>query len=333
VKTGKKLGLFGGVFLVAVILSVALPVTAADPAVTEGPPLTYARTKCGVTVLDGKIYVIGGKGDDNNPTPPIEVFDPATNQWQVLGPKSWPQNSGYSGHQFAVGGKLYSFGGKSVDGKSRNKKGYVFDPTTESWQELPGEASMGHYDGQGAVVGTKIYLFGGEDDALTNEAFDYAKAVDIYDTATGEWSVGAPQPNPRQDAYAVPFGNKIYIVAGQGGNKDDATTDTMEVYDIETDTWQTGFTIPYPWEVPRAVVVNDKVYILTGKGEGSMFIIEFDPRAMTFKEMSATLKTPRYEGAVVALGNKIYCITGKSLEGDLLTSMEIYDPTKDTYYQ
>ena len=227
--------------VIAVVLVAASVIAAASP-ITLGPPNSIGRAKCSAFVMDNKIWLVGGQGDKkvNLGIVPIEVFDLAKNTWTTLGPNSCPPN-GYSSTIVGINGKIYCLGGKGYNLPDRNKKAYVFDPETECWDELPGQASMGHYDGSGAVIGTKIYLFGGEDDNLTNEAFDYAKAVDVYDTATGKWSTMYPQPNPRQDAWALAVGKKIYIIAGQGANADDATTTTIEILDTKANTWTIGY--------------------------------------------------------------------------------------------
>lgn len=317
--------------VIAVVLVAASVIAAASP-ITLGPPNKIGRAKCCAVVMDGKFWLIGGQGDKkvNVGIVPIEVLDLKTNTWTTLGPNSCPP-AGYSAHMFAVNGKIYCLGGKGYNPADRNKKAFVFDPETESWDELPGQASSGHYDGQGCLIGTKIFLFGGEDDALTNEAFDYAKAVDVYDTATGKWSTMYPQPNPRQDSWAVPVDKKIYILAGQGANADDATTTTIEILDTETNTWTIGYDLGFQWEVPRAALIRNKVYILTGKGEGSSLILQFDPETCKSKVSVTALKVLRNEGSIVEYKGKIYVIAGKNMEGKYENSMEIYDPSHDTF--
>ncbi|MGE5551858.1 MAG: Kelch repeat-containing protein [Bacteroidota bacterium] len=317
--------------VVAVVLVAASVMAAASP-ITLGPPNKYGRAKCCAFVMDNKIWLVGGQGDKkvNVGIVPIEVFDLKTNTWTTLGPNSCPP-AGYSSQIFAVRGKIYCLAGKYYNPADRNYKAFVFDPKTESWDELPGQATMNHYDGAGAVVGTKIYLFGGEDETLKNEGFDYAKNVDVYDTRTGKWSTMAPQPNPRQDAWALAVGSKVYIIAGQGANKDDATTRSIEIFDTRTNTWSAGKDLDFEWEVPRIVMVKDKAYILTGKGEGSSLIVQFDPKTFACKVAKTALKTLRNEGSVVEYKGKIYVIAGKNMDGKFETSMEIYDPALDTF--
>lgn len=238
--------------VVAVVLVAVSVVAAAASPITLGAPNKFGRAKPCAVLMDGKIYLFGGQGDKkvNLGIVPMEVYDIKANTWTTMGPNSWPPQC-YSAHAFVYRGKLYTAGGKGYSAPERNKKAFVYDPATESWDELPGEASSGHYDGQGCVIGSKLYLFGGEDDNLTNEAFDYAKAVDVFDAKTGKWSTMAPQPNPRQDSWAINVKGKIYIIAGQGANKDDATTKSIEIFDTKTNTWSAGKDLDFEWEVPQ----------------------------------------------------------------------------------
>jgi hypothetical protein len=77
----KKVLAFCG--LLGIVLG--LVALAAEPW-TQGPSLNVARYKCRALVLDGKIYVIGGRDPKN--TAPIEVFDPALGKWEIVGPLS-----------------------------------------------------------------------------------------------------------------------------------------------------------------------------------------------------------------------------------------------------
>jgi len=213
--------------LLAILTGVVLGVAslAAEPWV-EGPALNVARYKCRALVLDGKIYVIGGRDPDKN-VAPVEVFDPAV-QW-VSGrssaphPKTrmrcpaWRASRGSSTHWempcvASFEGKLYALGGRTSE-KVRTKVGYVLDLAGEGskWTQLPGTATFGHGDAGYGVIGTKVYLVSGEDDSLPNEGWDYVKAVDVFDMSTHNWSSAAPIPFGRED-----FGPSHPLGAAQG---------------------------------------------------------------------------------------------------------------------
>lgn len=290
-----------------------------------GPSLNVARYKCRAVVLDGKIYVIGGR--DPKDIAPVEVFDPAKGVWEVLGPSA--PNAWEASCVAAVGGKIYSLGGRTKD-RVRPKIGYVWDPAAGrvEWRLLPGAATQGHGDAACAVIGTKIYLITGEDDAFSNDAWDYGKAVDVFDTATYTWSLASPIPFGREDFDAIALENKIYVFGGQGGAESGPLT-WLDIYDAEMDSWihiEDG--LPIPWEQPRVAVIGKTIYVMTGKGDAAFFAYAFDPFTFTWKEITPP-PVPIFECAMVALNGKIYVIGGQDFDGKILATVWIYDPNLD----
>lgn len=298
---------------------------AADPWV-QGPSLNVPRYKCRAVVLDGKIYVIGGRDPKN--IAPIEVFDPAVGKWEIVGPS--PTNAYEMPCVAAIGGKIYSLGGRTAE-KVRPKGGYVWDPASGKveWVELPGTATQGHGDAAYGVIGTKIYLISGEDDSLPNEGWDYGKAVDVFDTTTFTWSLAAPIPFGREDFDAIAVGEKIFVFGGQGGAESSAVA-WLDIYDAKTDSWQhIEEGLPIPWEQPRVAAIGDQIYIMTGKGDAAFFAYRLDTTTMTWVEITPP-PVAIFECAVVALNGKIYVIGGQDLfEGNTLATVWIYDPSLD----
>jgi len=83
------------------------------------------------SVLDGKIYVIGGQSQGEEWTNTVEVFDPATNSWStpVTGGTFTARRSLAA---ITVNGKIYALGG--YDGKYLNTN-EVFTPITNGVNE------------------------------------------------------------------------------------------------------------------------------------------------------------------------------------------------------
>lgn len=311
--------------LTVIVWTLVVTVGLAEGPWSLGPSLNVARYKCRAVVLDGKIYVIGGRDPKN--VAPVEVFDPAKGVWEVLGPSA--PNAWEMPCVAVVEGKIYSLGGRTID-KVRTKVGYVWDPAVGKveWVQLPGAATQGHGDAACAVIGTKIYLITGEDDSFANDGWDYGKAVDIFDAATYTWSLASPIPFGREDFDAVAVGNKIYVFGGQGGAESSAVA-WLDIYDAETDSWthiEDG--LPIPWEQPRVAAIGDAIYVLTGKGDAAFFAYKFATATLTWKEITPP-PVPIFECAVVALNGKIYVIGGQDFDGNILATVWVYDPSLD----
>ena len=302
-----------------------LNIVSAQDAVRTGLEAEFGRYKAWSTVAEDKLFIFGGDIEEPHPT---EYYDFTTGEWGKYDMESWPPG-GENSAVVTVDGKIFCLAGETEDGQ--NKKAFIFDIEDGEWEALPGEASMGHIDGGAAVVGDKIYLIGGEDDSLSNEGFDYANVVDIYNTKTNRWELGPECPLPRQDTWAVAVGSKIYLLGGQGGNETDAPNDSVLILDTETNEWSEGPSLPYTWETPRAAVVNGKIYIMSGKGEGGYYIFELDPAVSEWKEMTSYNEITRYGCGIAVYRDEIYLICGRNMTGDPLNSIEVYNPAADSY--
>lgn len=127
-----------------------------DPATntwTALAPMSVARNHCGGGVINGKFYVVGGRGSPQAPTA-LEVYDPQTNNWTTL--SSMP--TGRSG--LAVGvvnGELYVIGGElpNIHGEVE-----VYNPASNSWRRVQ-DMAIGAHGIWASVIGNKIYIPGG----------------------------------------------------------------------------------------------------------------------------------------------------------------------------
>lgn len=125
-----------------------------------------ARNSAASGVIDGKIYVVGGRQALKQPdgslrqvnVPNLEVYDPKTNRWETRAPM--PQAQGGLAAATA-GGKLYVFGGEQwVPEQKVFADNWVYDPAVNRWQALPPLPTPRHGLGA-AAVGNRIYVFGG----------------------------------------------------------------------------------------------------------------------------------------------------------------------------
>jgi N-acetylneuraminic acid mutarotase len=123
----------------------------------------------GVTVISGKLYVVGGK-NNSGLTTALHVYDPAKNTWSTKAPLP---SARYSLMAQGVGGKLYAIGGNDASDAVTSTV-FVYDPGANSWSVGPAMPTP-RATHSGLAINKVIYVVGGHGSTQaalgTNEAF------------------------------------------------------------------------------------------------------------------------------------------------------------------
>ena len=140
-----------------------------DPSTQRWSPIANAptpRNSAASAVIDGKIYVVGGRQALKQPdgslrqvnVATLEVYDPSANRWTTRAPM--PQAQGGLAAS-TLGGKLYVFGGEQwVPEQKVFADSWVYDPATDRWSALPPLPTPRHGLGA-ATIANRIHVFGG----------------------------------------------------------------------------------------------------------------------------------------------------------------------------
>src|SRR5262249_56908565 len=90
------------------------------------------RRAVAVTVRDGKIHVIGGRGLDKVPAVTQEVYAPQSGKGSEAAPLPLARD-----HMavVAVAGKIHAIGGPLAGPADRTRRHDVYDPPTNSWSD------------------------------------------------------------------------------------------------------------------------------------------------------------------------------------------------------
>jgi N-acetylneuraminic acid mutarotase len=127
-------------------------------------PMPTARDHAAVGVVNGKVYVLGGRVGSVNvtasPTDVVEEYDPATDRWGVAKarmplPRSGTAYGVYNNKIFVAGGEYLD---NDIVGTFRDFEAY--DPATDSWTAYPPMA-MPRHGLVGGVMGHRFYLVSG----------------------------------------------------------------------------------------------------------------------------------------------------------------------------
>lgn len=123
----------------------------------QAAPCPTARDSAGGGVIDGKLYLVGGRAGGRGAlvnSGQLDRYDPKTDRWETLAPM--PNPAGGIGAA-AVGGKLYAFGGE-IPGVHPNT--WSYDPKTDAWKAEPDMRTPRH-GVAGLALGGRVMAIGG----------------------------------------------------------------------------------------------------------------------------------------------------------------------------
>ena len=223
------------------------------------------RFSFAIAVYHNKIYCIGGLIADSNPmlgssvTGAIEVYDPASDTWEVKKSMSTPRTQLEAN---VIGDRIYLIGGRTGGPSSTVTSNEVYDPVSESWTTKAG-ILYPFTEYASAVIDSKIYVMGGFDEFNDPMNLDVNQ---IYDTRTDSWSFGTPIPTAVKSAAcvsSVSFPSKIFLIGGEL-TTDGSSTNIVQIYNIERDTWSVGASMPTARFGIAVAALNGSIYAMGG---------------------------------------------------------------------
>ena len=204
----------------------------------ELTPLPSERHRHAATYLDGKLYLIGGRKEDDSINTDIDVYNPKTDTWTTL--MQLPEQYQYSDNAAVTyDGKIYVVGGWSGDYSAVSDLIYSLDVSTKT---ITPKTQMSTARGDLSAVlypytsgDFAVYAIGGfgSDFATTCSPLS---TVERYDFNNDQWSTVAPLKNPRGDMAAVNIGHRILTMAGESKDKENCSNadQSVAVDDVET---------------------------------------------------------------------------------------------------
>jgi len=201
--------------------------------------LTDPRLRHTATLLDdGRVLVTGGRdmtkaGDQKLDS--VELYDPSTGEWSLATPMLE--------ERLNHGAALLPDGNVLVVSKYSAE---TYDPSTETWS--PAGAPLKERESSFTITATadgKVIVTGGRSFTGGWDGTHIPMSdVDIYDSSTGTWSVGAPMTAARAKHAAVLLPDGKVLVVG----RQDA-----ESYDLASGAW-----------VPAGEMTRDHIEGVTG---------------------------------------------------------------------
>ena len=222
-----------------------------------GPDVSYkwldpasaplGRYEAAGAVVNDKLYVFGGyKNTQIQVTGRSDMYDPATDTWTRIA--DMPEPLTHAG-QVVHGTTVWLIGGFVGDNPGPGTTHvWKYNTLTNTWSRGPSlPAARGA--GAAAIVGDKIYFFGGLDHANSSKnpvTVDYSETW-VFDTNGGtSWQPLAALPNARNHLAGVALNGMVYAIGGQHLWNEDHPIREVDQYDPATDTWKKVKSMPKP---------------------------------------------------------------------------------------
>jgi len=229
------------------------------------------------TVLDGKLYIIGGAewvDIDNSleiiPYARVDVYDPQSDTW---GQKAnLPVPIGVNG-VCSMDGKIYVTGGATNENIALSSF-YSYDPVSDQWKELA-EMTVPRGGHISVALDGRIYVIGGGDDV--NDVNSLITSCEVYDPVSDEWTPIAPLPKARAWFSGCVMDGEIYIFGGL--NRGDFLGDAYK-YNPEEDRWIRIDDLVSGRTEMAAVSIGRTIYLIGGRTSGyvlSDLVETFEP--------------------------------------------------------
>jgi N-acetylneuraminic acid mutarotase len=238
--------------------------------------LLTARYGHTATLLsNGTVLVAGGANNNDDPPSTVtsaELYNPTTETWQTTG----SLNTQRYQHTATLlpSGKVLVAGGFNSSFLTLNLA-EVYDPATETWS---GTGSL-NIDRTGHTAtllpNGKVLVAGGYN--FTGNRFTALNSAELYDPATGTWSITGSLNVARSDHSASLLSNGKVLVAG--GQVFDtwpyASLNGAELYDPATGTWSLTANLNTARGSHTATLLPDgKVLVAGGDNQGALLSAE-----------------------------------------------------------
>ena len=271
------------------------------------------RHEAGGVTLNGKIYVLGGRGTRN-----VSVYDPIANKWSQKAAAPIELNHF---QPVAFNNKIWVLG--AFTGRYPNEISvasiYSYTPASDTWKTEGTIPQSRRRGSTGAVLHRGlIYVVGGNNNGHNPGAKPW---LDSYNPTTGEWQILSDAPNARDHITVSVSNNKLVLAAGRQSafpNVFANTVSATNIYDFDNKKWSAAKSIPTQRAGAMTVVAGDEVVVIGGEvaneTDAKTTVESYNVVSDTWRQL-ASLKIGRHSGVTTILNNEIHVISGSERRG------------------
>jgi non-specific serine/threonine protein kinase len=180
------------------------------------PDAPVARAAAGAAVLGNRLYVAGGRNDDQTSLASLAIYDFRTRRWSV-GPSLHRAREHVAA--VAAGGAIWLLGGRAL-GQGNFADVERYTPGSRAWQQRT-PMPLARSSFQAVFADGRIVVVGGEDGGST------FSEVDALRPATGRWQRLPDLPTARHGLGLAAAGPLVWAIEG-GPQAGLTTSDTVQ---------------------------------------------------------------------------------------------------------
>lgn len=244
------------------------------------------RCRCGVTVINGLVYGVGGfNGSLRVRT--VDVYDPTKDMWSCVASMEARRSTLGTA---VLNGLIYAVGG--FDGSSGLNTVECYNPRVNEWRLVAPMSTRRSSVGVG-VVALLLYAVGGYDGASRH----CLSTVECYNPEADTWTPVAEMSCRRSGAGVGVLDGRLYAVGGHDGP---LVRKSVEMYDPELNKW-TPVADMHLCRRNAGVVAHDGLLYVVGGDDGSSNLgsVEFyNHKLDTWMVLNTSMMTGRSYGGV-----------------------------------
>jgi len=273
-----------------------------------GDAMSIPREDAFVCVLDGDLYVVGGRDHEGTPfagaecgrpdlvnaSAPLPTPEPEVKMaWSEGSPMPTPR---YFGAVAVVDDVIYTIGGLEAE-RPTGLVVEAYHPSTDRW-ETAAPLPEGRFNMSAAALNGIIYVFGGAE--ASGEVTD---TVYAYDPAEDAWSLIGRLPQAVAGMAAAVHEDRIYLFGGSHSSqmyvpKENYYSEAY-AFDPETFAFESLPPMPVARNMAFAGAIGDDIYVIGGmKSPGATACQQYGIKTRTWT-IRAEMPLPRGGGVGV----------------------------------
>ncbi|MBD3322185.1 MAG: hypothetical protein GF350_13890 [Chitinivibrionales bacterium] len=231
------------------------------------PSLVHARWDHGTAVVDGKLYVAGGR-TYNELLNTIEVYDPSRDSFIVVdtlpAARSGCAVVALDGKLYLSGGLIFSQGALAIS-SSIDK----YDPVTGAFSHV-GDMLIPRTGHQAVGLAGDVYFIGGigGNANLRSPQTVPQRSMEIFDPKSTLCTRSTAMSIERYNFAAAAVRGRIYAIGGNVSQTMNKLTGTVEEFDPASGEWNEKNPMSMPRQGMGIGVINNRIYVVGGTENG-----------------------------------------------------------------